>query len=280
MKRLTISLILTTGTLLPAQQPGEDEHPLAGKRQALITATNGDAAAPTPEPTDGQPPEAPATPPTGEPVTPPPAVAEGDAIPQAYRADRYQATWDKNPFLIKVAATQQAVASFAEDWELKYLSERNGSVKAGIQNRKTQEYRNISTEPDSEGFQLVTAKISRNRKDSEAEISKGAEKATFKYNDTAPPPNAMARPGMVPGQTGAPGNQRPGAPAQNGYRSNGAVQQGAASPAGMPPRGAAPQAPPGMVPPGGVPAPNAPPSAINRRRVLIPAPVSPTAPNP
>ena len=41
---------------------------------------------------------------------------------------------------------------------------------------------------------------------------KGAEKATFKYNDTAPPPSGMARPGAVPGQPGAPATmqQRPG----------------------------------------------------------------------
>lgn len=199
-------------------------------------------------------------------------------MPQAYRSDRYAATWDKNPFLIKVAASTQAVASFAEDWELKYLTERSGTVKAGIQNRKTQEYRNISTEPDAEGFQLVSAKISRNRKESEAEISKGSEKATFKYNDTAPPPAAMAaRGGAMPG--GPPGAPRPGSAAQNAYRTN---PQGAMNQAGMQPQrqGVQPGQQPGMVPTGGVPSPNAPPSAINRRRVLTPAPAPPNTPVP
>lgn len=287
MKFFISSLILVTGTTLLAQMPEGEEHPLASKRNELINATTPGGGALTVPPAGqpapaGSPDAAAATPapeaaPAAPPATAAPAPAEqGDAIPQAYRPDRYEATWEKNPFLIKVATAVQQNASFAEDWELKYLSERNGTVKAGILNRKTQEYRNITTTPDSEGFQLVSAKISRNRKDSEAEIGKGAEKATFKYSDTAPPPSTMQqRPGAVPGQPGSPATmqQRPG------VRVPGTAAAGAV---GTPQRpGVMTQQQPGMQQPvGGVPAPNAPPSAINRRRVLIPAPAAPTTPVP
>ena len=120
---------------------------------------------------------------------------QSDAIPLAYRGDRYQATWDKNPFLIKVAQKPPGLSTFAQDWELKYLNERNGVTKAGIQNRKTQEFRNIMAKPDSEGFQLVKATISRQRSASMAEIGNGIETAVLKYGPIeAPPPSPQAQP--------------------------------------------------------------------------------------
>lgn len=245
MKTL-LPLLLIVASAALAQEPADD-HPLATNPVQLGQDETGGNP-----PVATAPGQEPATPATATPAPP----SEADAIPQAYRADRYQSTLAKNPFLIKVIVGPPPTASFAEDWDLKYLSERNGVTKAGIQNRKTQEFRNITTEPDGEGFRLVKATISRNRKESEAEIAKGAETATFKYSDT-PAPAAAQRPGVVPGQPGA------------------AVQ-----------RGAVPGRPPVAMPPGAaggiqqrgagaVPSPNAVPNAINRRRVLVPPPSAP-----
>lgn len=287
MKLALSSLILFTGTALLAQEPAKDDHPLADRRQELLQATNGENAAPPAAAPDAAPPppDASAQPPSAPAPAAPAEQSLGDAIPQAYRPDRYQATWEKNPFLIKMPDVVNPQASFAEDWELKFLSERNGTVRAGIQNRKTQEFRRITTEPDGEGFQLVTAKIATNRKDSEAEISKGSEKATFKYSETAAPPAAAPRPGVVPGQPGAlPGGvpgaaQRPGMTPASNYRVPGA-QPGAVPGNPMQQRaGVLPQQP-GMAPGGAVPVPGAAPSPMSRRRVLIPAPASPTQPVP
>lgn len=246
---LPLFLALISPALL-AQTGAVDDHPMVGK-QILAETSNSAPPAAVGKATN---------------AAAPAPVAEADAIPPAYRSDRYQATWAKNPFLIKVAGPTQNQASFAEDWELKYLNDRNGVVKAGIQNRKTQEYRNVTSEPDAEGFRLVKATISRNRKDSSADVAKGAETATLRYSDT--PTAAAPRPGVVPGQPGAapgvpPRTGTPPAPA-GGYRAPGA----AAGAANMAPRGAV--VPPGVNP--AAPNPNTPPNAVNRRRVLIPSP--------
>lgn len=70
------------------------------------------------------------------------------------------------------------------------MRETKGVIKAGIQNRVTQEYRNIGPEADAEGFRIVKAKIGRNRKRSSIEVEKGTEVATLTYGETAPPPGA------------------------------------------------------------------------------------------
>lgn len=175
------------------------------------------------------------------------------AVPEPYRDDRYQATWAKNPFLIKVAAQVQATASFAEDWELKGIFERGGVQTALLGSKKDpSSFKRVGPNPDAEGFQLVKASPSRNRKDAKVEVSKGGETATFTFSETPTTPQAP-RPGIVPGQP--PRVPVPNLPQQR-------MTNTAISPQPQPLPGAVPAAPP---------------NALQRRRVLIPSPV-PAAP--
>lgn len=241
----------------------------------------------TPPPVDGSIP-----PPSDLPATPPDSVAAAlltaeSAVPQTYRDDRYQITMSKNPFMLKTKGPENPVETFGKDWDLKSLREVKGRVIAGIQNRQTQEFRNISDQPDKDGFKLVKATIARNRKDSSAEVQKGSETATLTYGETAGAPGAAGRAtpggGIIPGQApragaaaGMPQVNRPGQ-AQGVRMANmpgtvgaAAGAQGYPSPlpnaANLNPAGA-----PGQVPP---------PNPVNRRRVLVPSPVPPTTPVP
>jgi len=253
-----------TPGLVPTPSFGEPLPPAAGP----------DGSVPPPPPADGAQP--PAT--TAAPEAPP-----EQAIPQTYRDDRYQGTLSKNPFMLKTKTLEQPTASFAQDWELKYMRETKGVIKAGIQNRQTQEYRNIGPEPDAEGFKLVKATIGRNRKDSSAEVAKGSETATLTYSDApAAPGGAPGRVGngIVPGQPQNPGGMRPNA-VPNGYRAAG-NQQNPNAPmqvANMPghPVGAQGTSAAGV--PGGA-AGQVPPNPVGRRRVLIPSGTPPTTPVP
>ena len=175
------------------------------------------------------------------------------AIPEPYRDDRYQTTWAKNPFLIKVAVIIQQQASFAEDWELKGIMERGGVQTAILGSKKDpSQFKRVGPNPDAEGFQLIKASPSRNRKDAKVEVARGGETATFTFSETPTMPQAPGgapRPGIVPGQP-APRVAMPNVPGK----------PAAATAPGLPPQQ------PGAVP-------NAPPSAVQRRRVLIPSPV-------
>jgi hypothetical protein len=185
--------------------------------------------------------------------SPAPGTDTTTAIPEPYRDDRYQTTWAKNPFLIKVAATVQQQASFAEDWELKGIMERGGVQTAILGSKKDpSQFKRVGPNPDAEGFQLIKASPSRNRKDAKVEVAKGGETATFTFSETPTmpqTPGGAPRPGIVPGQP-APRVPMPNVPGKP-----------AAATSGLPP-----QQQPGAVP-------NAPPSAVQRRRVLIPSPV-------
>lgn len=183
-------------------------------------------------------------------AAPAPTTDTSTAVPEPYRDDRYQTTWAKNPFLIKVAATVQTQASFAEDWELKGIMERGGVQTAILGSKKDpSQFKRVGPNPDAEGFQLIKASPSRNRKDAKVEVAKGGETATFTFSETPTMPQAPGRPGIVPGQP-APRMPVPNVPGKPVGAVNGVPQQQQ---------------------PGAVPA--APPSAVQRRRVLIPSPV-------
>ena len=71
--------------------------------------------------------------PAAEAVVPPePAV-----IPQAFPRDRYEASWKKNPFLLKVAVIAQVKESWATDYALTSIAKMSGIYRVSIKNKKT-----------------------------------------------------------------------------------------------------------------------------------------------
>jgi len=145
-------------------------------------------------------------------VAPPPA--EEKAIPDAFPATRYEASWNKNPFLLKTAAIAQVQESWAKDYALTSLAEIDGVFRVSIKNKVTGESKRLvqGKEGDSE-FKIVTVNLQPNKKESSVQISKGTETADLRYDETqmtvqargAPGQPAAPRAGMpvMPGQTAA-----------------------------------------------------------------------------
>ncbi|MBL9143595.1 MAG: hypothetical protein JNM99_07905 [Verrucomicrobiaceae bacterium] len=290
---MNLKLTILASLLLPILRAGAqtpEEAPSLVPTPSFVTE-NGSP----PPPVDGSmPPSESPAPADSAPATPQTAET---AIPQTYRDDRYQVTLGKNPFMLKTKGPDNPVETFGKDWDLKSLREVKGKVIAGIQNRQTQEFRNISDQPDKDGFKLVKATIARNRKDSSAEVQKGSETATLTYGETAAAPGAAVRGpvgGIIQGQApragaaaGMPTGFRPG---QNTQGTGGAVRVanmpgGVGAAAGA--QAAQPQGYPNPLPnagtnmnAAGAAGQPAPPNPINRRRVLVPSQVPPTTPVP
>ncbi|MES2595143.1 MAG: hypothetical protein V4662_07405 [Verrucomicrobiota bacterium] len=256
-------------------------------------------------PADGAPPSGDASAEVPAPVTdapavedqPPAAEDDGPAIPIAYDMTRYDSVWDKNPFTRKVVVINQPTVNWGQDWALAGMLNLKGFIRVSMRNKQTNEIKRVTNEyKEGDEFKLVKANFNRSRKDASAEIEKGGDVATLKYDENAAPVtiNNTARPAggapgggqpgtpAVPGQPGRPGGQpmisKPVSPTANGRVFNAPNLPGgmSAGQQGMGGNGAtgAPMAN-GQVIQQGMVNPNVPGNVptISRRRQLIPAPV-------
>lgn len=211
-------------------------------------------------------------------------AADAEAIPKPFGIERYQASWDKNPFLLKTTPIAQPTVSWGQDWTLAGMFSYNGKIRISIRNKQTNEFKRVTNEekPGDE-FRLVRTNFSRNRKDASVVIAKGSQEAELKYDESAAPVtinNTVRAPagGAGAGATGV--VPQPGMPPQAGkpvsptQSPRPVVQPGALSGNGVQP-GMAPQ--PGVIGPQPA-APTTP--SISRRRQLIPAPVITPSANP
>lgn len=204
--------------------------------------------------------------------TPPPAApapAEEVAIPEAFPQARYEASWQKNPFLLKTAPIIQVQESWAKDYVLTSLAEIGGVFRVSIRNKVTGESKRLTQgdEGDSE-YKVVSVNLQPNRKESSVELSKGAETATLKYDETQlvaqgrPNPGAAAQgakvgggmPGMpmVPGQmTGAANGGAAGGGRLPNVAPSSATGRAPTASSSIPGRSAAPSLPSGAAYAGG-----------------------------
>lgn len=206
-------------------------------------------------------------------------VAEGaeQVIPQAFPTSRYEASWSKNPFLLKTTAVSQPTVSFAQDWVISGMYQLpSGKKVVNLMNRQTGERTRVTSDGDEAGeFRLVEATIAPRTSESSAKVAKGSEEATLKYDDQllsralstpapAPAPQAMGgRPGVQVTPQQAQANARAAVAAASASRG---VPGGGASPGGggpivvgqpsqMAQNGVGANGlPPGVILPGGVPA--------------------------
>ena len=281
-----LAFILSLSPELWAQQPGD--LPPANLPPPL------DGSPPPDAPPVDQPP--PSDPPSSTAISGTPEL--GNAVPEPFRDDRYEATFKKNPFLTKTTVvTPPPGEGLAGEWELKGMQDLNGVQRVTLLNKKTAQFKRIGPDADSEGLRLVKMNLGATRKERSVEIAKGTETATLNFSE-APSPAAQGRPQGLPGQAGggvqarAPfaGNVN-AQPPQNGVRPAGmagGVQQGAQQQNGIRPPGVTnygrpnnampPNVTPGMPgqqtiqgQQGTVPGAAAPTSG-SRRRLLVPTP--------
>lgn len=249
------------------------------------------------------------TPPEAIPATetpaadqPPAAEEDGPAIPVAHEAARYDSVWEKNPFTRKVAPPTTIVPDWGQDWALAGMFQYKGNIRVTIRNKQTNEVKRVNNEPkEGDEFRLVKATFNRSKKNASAEIAKGSQTATLKFDENAAPVtiNNTARPAgavqgvpgkVLPGQVGGqPVLTKPVNPTANGRVFNATNLPGGVSQGGMVPGGVggmtngAPNTSGQMIQPGivnpsipgtaGLPNNGGNVPTISRRRQLIPAPV-------
>lgn len=203
------------------------------------------------------------------------SVLDEKVIPEAFDEGRYQTTWNSNPFLRKTVVVAGPRVDWSQDWALAGMyKSTSGKITISLQNKQTSEFKRVTSDDgaDSE-FRLVKANFNRNRTEASAEIAKGSETATLKYDDNLTSKPVTINNTLKPaGGAGQPPNVRqPGQPVN--------VTQPGARP-GMPQGQQLPNNPggnPNAIQPGPAAGPAAAPSppTISRRRQLIPAPVVP-----
>jgi hypothetical protein len=244
---------------------------------ALILAA---AIALAQEPAPGVDSSPPPAPPEAAPPGPGSEPAADLPIPAPYPVARYEAAWSKNPFLRKTVAIVQEKESVLKDWALNGMAEYDGKIRVTMVNKQTGEYKQVTNQdgPDAE-FRLIQANFNRVRSDASAEIEKGGEKATIKYDETltAKPLTINSTQRVGPGTQGQNGaNGTPGVPVRPGQQ---VPTRGNINPPGV----GAVVTPPGVAPgamngnlqntptaPGATPPPS-----ISRRRQLVPVPPPP-----
>ena len=158
------------------------------------------------------------------PAAPPPS--EEVAIPESFPQARYEASWQKNPFLLKTAPIIQVQESWAKDFVLTSLAEIGGVFRVSIRNKVTGESKRLiqGDEGDSE-YKVVSVNLQPNRKESSVELSKGTETATLKYDETQLVAQGRPNPGAA-GQGVKAGAQMPGMPTIPGQVPTGATGAG------------------------------------------------------
>lgn len=138
-------------------------------------------------------------------------------IPQAFPRERYEASWKKNPFLLKTAPVVQAKESWGADWALTSIAKIGGTYRVGIKNKKTGEPKRLVEGSDANGeFKIVNVNLQKDRKSSSVEVEKGGEKVSLTYDAAmmaaqprAGAPGAGGRPGTMPTIPGQPGGNIP-----------------------------------------------------------------------
>lgn len=207
----------------PSPQPPE---PNPGAGAMLAPPMPQPAALPTPGgvPSLPTPPMVPWSPPhTDASASVPPArveakkgdapVVEQAAIPQPLPRSRYEESWKKNPFMLKVAPVMQTKETWSTDYALMSIAKSGSTYRVSIKNKKTGETKRLTQGDDGKDpeFKLLNVDLQRDRKSSSVEVEHAGEKAKLTYDEqmlAAQPRGAGAagaRPGMptIPGQPGS-----------------------------------------------------------------------------
>jgi hypothetical protein len=205
-------------------------------------------------------------------------AADEDVLPKTYEKDRYESSWEYNPFAIKTVVVQKEETK-NEEWALSGLSEMNGQPSVILINKRTREFIRIGAGGEDERMRIVSVKPGKSVADSTAVIAEGEREFTVSHDPNISAAVAAAnrpRPGAGPQGQGPSitGNQPPrmGSVPMPG----GNTPQAPNNPAAATPNPPAPSAP-GITPPGINPSEfpgsrdSSPPSPASRRRVVIPS---------
>lgn len=119
------------------------------------------------------------------PVSMPAQVTSDFSPPSAHPVERYQAGWEKNPFVLKTAPVVREQVSFARDWIIAGCFGEEDNPIVVLANTKTRERVRLKKgEPASNGMNLRSVTFTASLKDTVAEVSLGAASAVLKFDES------------------------------------------------------------------------------------------------
>ena len=109
-------------------------------------------------------------------------AGDSTAIPKPHDAERYQESWQVNPFASKIDCSPSAPPSWSQNWSLSGMFNNNGSIRVTIKNNLTGQVRYVSSESNTgDEFKLIKADFNRNREKASVVITRRNEEAELKY---------------------------------------------------------------------------------------------------
>ncbi len=125
------------------------------------------------------------------------------ALPEAIPSARFQNVWcaEKNPFLRQAPPPGQVPAeSWARDWSLAGIyKSTDGVVSVFLKSKTTGMHRQIQNNDANDRFQIVEARLHRNRDSAQVTLSLDGVTADFGFEFTPAmpaPPSAVAPPSI------------------------------------------------------------------------------------
>ncbi|RBP39036.1 hypothetical protein DES53_11060 [Roseimicrobium gellanilyticum] len=105
--------------------------------------------------------------------------------PQQQPIERYETSWQKNPFILKTAPVVEAAQSFAQDLAIASMYQLGVEATVVVVNTKTRERTILrGNQPAPTGLRVKLASIKDSQKDSSAVVEMGGKEATLRYDTT------------------------------------------------------------------------------------------------
>lgn len=105
--------------------------------------------------------------------------------PQQHPRERYEKSWEKNPFTLKTAPVVEEKKSFAKDLVLHNVYRVMDEVTVVLANTKTREFLRLkSKEPAANGMKIRSVMIKDSRKDTYVEVELNGESAVLRHDDS------------------------------------------------------------------------------------------------
>ena len=119
------------------------------------------------------------------------AIADED-IPSGFKSERYQEIWERNPFVLPVAAAvQKGPTAFDKLVLVSWLKEGPKTI-AFIQNTDTSEVQKVTTEPNQNKLKLIEIHKDMDPNKADVVLSNGAEEGAVKFRMDVPASAAQA----------------------------------------------------------------------------------------
>jgi hypothetical protein len=143
-----------------------------------------------------------------------PALAVENAIPSGFKLDRYRETWERNPFILAVAATTVKGPGFFDKLVLVSWLKDGAATIAYIQDTDTSEVQKVTNQPNENKLRLIEIHKDPDASKEEAVLSNGIDEGSVKFRlaVAAPPAASSAAPGAAAQPVGPAQNVQVNAP--------------------------------------------------------------------